>query len=145
MPFINAALIDDAIGAPARNKITDSDSARLSRMIEAADVRTQQDLKTVGYTLDPADTTVDEAPLMVQQCSVGYFIQMGYARVGLPIPARLDVYTKLGAQLRKGEVIPDGLEADPEEAIGGVLFTESDETIDGSIPNQLSIDKLSSW
>lgn len=147
MAFIDTDTIDDAIGAPTRNKITGSDSATLTRLITAADTRARQDLKHAGYTLDPATTLVADTPIVVQHASIGYFLKMGLPRVGLPVSAHYEVYTAVGEGIRKGEIVPEGIEPDPAEGVGGVLFSESDITVDtdSEYYQVFSREKLSSW
>lgn len=145
MPFIDATVIDDAIGAAARNKITGGDLARLNRLIAKADVRAQQDLRFAGYSLDPDSVTVANTPVIVQQCSIGYFLKMGLPGVGSPVSEHYEVYTKVGEGIRSGEIRPDGIDPNPRDAVGGVSFTESDNSVSTSIPSVFGRRSMDSW
>lgn len=148
MPFIDAQTIDDAIGAPARNKITGSSVDTLNRLIAQSDARAQQDLKHAGYSIDPDTSTVAATPYVVQHASIGYFLKFGLGRMALLTPEmreQFEVYMECGKGIKAGEIVPEGLEPDPADAVGGVSFSESDESIDGAIVQQFSIEKLSSW
>lgn len=145
MAFIDQDFIDVSIGAPMREKFTQGRSDYLTKMILRADGRTKSSLKSAGYTLDPATTTPALTPTIVKEASLGNFIRMGCALRAIPLPDQFGLYTDADRAIREGELIPDGLTADPTEGVGGSLFSSSDEDDLNGYPPQLSIPKTRVW
>lgn len=145
MAFIDQDFIDVAIGAPLREKMTRGSASELTKMITRSDGRAKSALKAAGYTVSPGSYTPATTPIEIKDASLGYFIRMGYAKLGLDTPKQFEMYTTAGDALSKGEIQPDGIDPDPEDAIGGVTFSDSDSTIDGSFPPVFSRDALKNF
>lgn len=136
MAYIDTSYIDAFLGPEVRQELfTDNgtyDSTRVDTVIEAADDRVFQQLKTAGYTPPPVASGTSDG--MIKQASLGQFILMAYKRPtkSLDIPPDLRQYVDVLGAIFEGRIIPTTLKASRIGAVGGVKINETDPDVSGS-------------
>lgn len=109
------------------------DSNAVARRVRAADFASmlaRTALENAGYT--PGTSTDNDA---VKTTAMAFFLRIAFGRKKLAMPDAYDVILAgLPEGVRLGQVpIPD-LDADPDHAVGGNQWTESDTSVTGSKP-----------
>lgn len=147
MAYIDVTYVDAMIGLGLRASLFDDGSgyeaAKFDVVVAAAEARVRGALRTAGYEPpnDAALAALDaEQRNNIKAAVLGAFIATAYGRRQIPVPQEYMDQVMLVANIKSGDLRFPGLVFTPRDGVGGVLFSESDETVDGSRPQIFSRD-----
>lgn len=122
--------------------VADTGDAKRTAVIAAAQSVVDAALVSALEITVPLSDTVPE---IVKQATLGQFALLAYGRKAIQVPEQFSIAIGLAEGIRSGKLSVPELAADTEAAIGGIIASETDESVEGSKPLNLSVSRLSSW
>jgi hypothetical protein len=128
MAYIDTTYVDNALTSAVRLKLA-PDSTVFDQLVAMAEARVNSALEHAGYQAPIVGTASNDVKL----ATYGVFLKLAYARAQLDPPDRDEWLLSLADAIREGTYPVVGVTPSPSAGVGGVLFTESDASIDDSV------------
>jgi hypothetical protein len=145
--YINAEFLNAAYGTGQVTALCGT-TEELTATIELAEAEVESALTMGGYSgAVPSSvyTAIGDVPKVVKLAAYGAWLELAHGRNSLEIPKEFQPYTRKIEDIRLGRLEIPGVPKVVGRAVGGVLTTETDDSIEGGKPQIFSRDALEGY
>lgn len=129
--YITYTYVGNALGTAKRNALIDSTTAVLSQLIRGASSLVEAALQNSGHDTVP---TTGAAGDLVRRATFGALLPELYGRKGVDVPEQYLGAVDISARIISGELPLPNADPTAQNAVGGVKFSGSSESISGDKP-----------
>lgn len=129
--YIDETYLQEALGT-AKVAALCPTANELARVIEQAHAETQSALMIGGYASAVPHTvyaSVAAAPTEIRLAAFGAWLELAYGRNDLQLPEAYRAYVRKLEEIKAGKLEIQSVSKNTARAVGGVLFTESSESV----------------